>query len=337
MKRIKYLIILAVVFASCKNEKVIYPDYDHTSVYFPLQYPLRTLVLGDSRSDNSLDKKLQFHIGVSIGGMYENKKDWKVGYIVDKTLVPATLTDTAGVPIKVLPDNYYTITPQNQVTIPKGSFNGLMLVQLTDAFLDDPAAVTGNYVIPLKIISSDADSILRGKPFVSNPNKLLASDWDPNSPPRDFVLFGIKYINPYDGAYFHRGKDVTLDGAGNPTATVTYHQQYVENDELWKLTTTGRTTVNASGVGANNGGTSAMTLDITADGNVQVKPVTTSAFKATGTGKYVTNAELWGGTKHPAFYLNYTYKNGTVNHAVTDTLVFRDNEVVYQQLLYKVN
>lgn len=333
----KYIIVLAVLLASCKNEEVTYPDFDHTTVYFPLQYPLRTLVLGDSRSDNSLDKKLQFHIGVSIGGMYENKKSWDVGYTVDKTLVPATLTTAAGDPIKVLPDAYYKLAPLNQVTIPSGSFDGLILVQLTDAFLDDPLAVTGNYVIPLRITSSTADSILRGKPFVPNPNKLVASDWNPNAPPRDFVLFGIKYINPYHGAYFHRGKDVTLDAGGNPSSTVTYHQQYVENDQLWKLTTTGRTTVNTNGIGSLFTANTMLTLDIAANGAVQVKPVATSTIQATGTGKYVTNAEPWGGTNHPGIYLNYTYKNGTVNHAVTDTLVFRDNEVVYEQLSIKVN
>lgn len=337
MKKIKYLVMLVALLSACKNEKVTYPDYDHTSVYFPLQLPLRTLVLGDSRSDNSLDKKLQFHIGVSIGGMYENKKSWDVGYIVDKTLVPSTLTTAAGDPIKVLPDAYYTITPQNKVTIQPGSFDGLMLVQLTDAFLDDPLAVTGNYVIPLRITNSTADSILRGKPFVANPNKLVASDWDPNAPPRDFVLFGIKYINPYHGMYFHRGKDVTLDAGGNPVSTVTYHQQYVENDQLWKLTTTGRTTVTTNGIGSVFNATSMLTLDIAANGSLQVKPVAASPIKATGTGKYVVNAEPWGGTNHPGIYLNYTYKDGTVNHAVTDTLVFRDNEVVYEQLSIKVN
>ncbi|TZF85512.1 DUF1735 domain-containing protein (plasmid) [Pedobacter sp. BS3] len=339
MKKLNYILVLFALLASCRNKDVSYPDYTYNAVYFPLQYPFRTLILGDSPSDNSLDKKLQFHIGVSIGGMYENKKSWDVNYVLDKSLVPSTLVDAAGVPIKVLPDNYYTLSPLNKVTIPAGSFNGLILVQLTDAFLDDPIAVTGNYVIPLRITGSTADSVLTGVPLVTNPDKLRSADWDANAQPRDFVLFGIKYINPYHGTYLHRGKDVTLDAGGNPASTATYHAQYVEQDQLWTLKTTGRTTLITSGIGSQLQSTKAtakMTLNVASDGKITVTTGTGSTITATGTGSYVKNAEVWGGQKHHAMYLDYTYKEGAVNHHVTDTLVFRDNGVVFEQIVPKV-
>lgn len=338
MKILKFTILLAVILiASCKNKDVSYPDYKYNAVYFPLQYPLRTLILGESRSDNSLDTNLQFHIGVSIGGMYENKKSWDVDYVVDKTLVPSNLTTLAGTPIKVLPDNYYTLSPSGKVTIPAGSFNGLILVQLKDEFLDDPLAVGANYVIPLRITGSTADSILRGTPAVSNPNKNIPSDWDASGLPRDFVLFGIKYINPYHGNYFHRGKDVTLDAFGNVVSTVIYHQKYVESDQLWKLTTSGRGTVLTNGIGSKFASNTQLTLEIAPNGTIQVKPVAGSAFQATGVGKYVEKSETWGDSKHNAMYLNYIYQEGTTNHVVTDTLVFRDNGVVFEQISVKVD
>jgi len=337
MKKLKYIFILLVLLTSCQNKDLTFPDYKYNGVYFPLQYPLRTLVLGDSRSDNSLDKNLQFHIGVSIGGMYENKKSWNVEYMLDTTLVPSNLTTSAGDTLKVLPPAYFTLSPLNNVIIPAGSFDGLILVQLTDAFLDDPLAVKGDYVIPLRITGSTADSILRGVPAVSNPNKNIASDWDASASPKDFVLFGIKYINPYHGSYFHRGKDITLSAAGDTLSTVVYHQRYVENDQLWKLTTTGRTTVETNGVGSQFSSNTELTLDIDSSGTINVKPVTTSALQAKGVGKYVKNSEIWGGTKNNAMYLNYIYKNGTLNHVVTDTLVFRDNGVVFEQFSVKLN
>ena len=76
----KFFLFIMVVagFTACENQPIEFPDFDHTAVYFPLQYPMRTLVLGEDRVDNTLDNELTFHIGVSIGGMYENTKDWNV-------------------------------------------------------------------------------------------------------------------------------------------------------------------------------------------------------------------------------------------------------------------
>jgi hypothetical protein len=269
--------------------------------------------------------------------MYENTKPYDVDYAVDTSLVGTSLTNAAGDTIKVLPADYYTLSPLNKVTIPAGSFNGLILVQLTDAFLDDPLAITGRYVIPLRITGSTADSILTGVPFVPKPNKNIPGDWDPNAPPKDFVLFGIKYINPYHGSYFHRGKDIALDVHGDTISAVTYHQKYVENDQLWKLTTTGRTTVRTDGVGSQYSSDTHLMLDIDTNGAIQVMPDPSSSLQANGVGTYVKNAELWGGTKHDAMYLNYIYKKGSEDHVVTDTLVFRDNDVVFEQFTVTVN
>jgi hypothetical protein len=331
MKILKYIMVFCVLFTSCQNQKVAFPDYKYTAVYFPIQYPLRTLILGDSRSDNTLDKKLQFHIGVSIGGIYENKKSWDVNYKVDYSLVPPDLVNDDGDPIKVLPDKYYTLSPTDKIMIPAGSFNGLILVQLTDAFLDDPLAVTGDYVIPLRITGSNADSILTGNPYVSNPNKNIPADWDPGAQPKDFVLFGIKYINSYHGNYLHRGKDVTLDAHGDTVSSVIYHQKYVVDDQLWAVTTTGKTTVETNGVGAKFDKDTHLALDIDDNGTIKVGPSPASLYPASGVGRYLKDAESWGGVKHNAMYLNYIYKDGAFNHVVTDTLVFRDNGVVYEE------
>lgn len=331
MKRFLFVLVSLALLLSCRNQPLSYPDYKYNAVYFPLQYPIRTLVLGDSRSDNSLDKKLEFHIGISIGGMYRNTKSWKVSYVVDTSLVPKGLTTTKGDSIRILPAAYYDLSPAGQVTIPADSFSGLILVSLKDAFLDDPLAITGDYVIPLRITGTTADSILSGVPFIPKADRNNPADWDPNALPRDYVLFGIKYINPYHGNYFHRGIDIGLNATGDTVSRTVYHQRYVTDDQLWSLTTTGRTTVVSNGIGAQFADNTKLSLDIAADGTITVAPVAGAAFSANGVGRYVKNGDAWGGMPQNAMFLNYIYKDGAVSHVVTDTLVFRDNGVVFQQ------
>lgn len=329
MKKLVYLLIV-ISFWSCTNQDIEFPDFEYNAVYFPLQYPVRTLILGDDRIDNTLDKQLKFNIGASIGGMYTNKNDYHINYVVDPTLAE-NLKNAKGDLITVLPSSLYTLSPNDQILIPSGSFEGLIEVQLKDEFLDDPNAIAGTYVIPLRMISSDADSILSGKPAVSNPNKNVASDWDPNGKPKDFVLFGIKFINPYHGAYFHRGKDVAYNATNQVVSQSVYRQKYVENDQIWKITTSGRNECVTAGVGPNSGAGYSMKLSFVSNGDVVVSEIAGSTLKANGTGKFVPEGDEWGGKKYNAIFLNYTYTEGTNTHVVNDTLVFRNNGVVFEE------
>ena len=52
------------------------------------------------------------------------------------------------------------------------------------------------------------DSLLTGVPLVDNPIKIRDEDWDPL--PKDYTLFGVKFINKYDGIYLRRGEDAAL-------------------------------------------------------------------------------------------------------------------------------
>ena len=127
------LLLLAMV--SCKNDDWSFPDYKYSTTYFPYQSPVRTLVLGNyDLTDNTKDNKLQFSIGLAIGGMYDNKQDRKVGYVLDETLVNNLYTDK-GDTIVALPQSYYTLSPTSTVIVPKGQMQGYVDVQLTDAFL----------------------------------------------------------------------------------------------------------------------------------------------------------------------------------------------------------
>ena len=47
MKKILVILTLVTGLIACENQKNEFPDFDYTAGYFPYQYPVRTLVLGD--------------------------------------------------------------------------------------------------------------------------------------------------------------------------------------------------------------------------------------------------------------------------------------------------
>jgi len=204
MKKINIIlltILLGGIF-SCKNDSWSFEDFDYTTTYFPYQFPVRTLVLGDYFFDNTNDNSLKFKISMRVGGMYENGADWTVDYKLEPSLVTKLITaantndgkvTATSDTLKILPSSYYILSPLNQVVIPKGSFYGSIDVQLTDAFLDDTLSAKTKYVIPIKITSSTSDSILRGKTSMENPDPRIATNWVVL--PKDYTIFGIKVVN----------------------------------------------------------------------------------------------------------------------------------------------
>jgi len=284
-----------------------------------------------------------FDIGVSIGGMYENKQDWTVDYVVDHSLTDSVYTSTSpAYKIKPLPQDYYTLDPENTVIIQKGSFNGRIRVELTDNFFDDTLAVLGHYVIPLRITGTSADSILSGFPAVQNPNSTDASHWEIE--PKNWVMFGIKYVNAYHGSYLHRGRDVTvLTESGNPVDTTIFRDRYRERDPVIWLTTIGRKTVVTNGIGDQTGEDYSMVLEFDndkgANGNVVVKPWNESSYEVAGSGTYFdksTSVEQWSLITWQSMHLNYSYDDGTYTHNITDTLVFRSREIAYEEIRIKI-
>ena len=333
MKNIKILLIAMIIGSlfSCGNQDWEFPDFDYTATYFPYQYPVRTLVLGDYVFDNENDNNLKFIISASIGGMYENNADWTVNYVVNEGLVENLLT-SSGDTIRILPSEFYTLSPSDQLTIPKGEFNGSIEVQLTEAFLQDPLAVSFNYVIPLEITSSSADSVLRGEPATENPDPRVSGDWA--VAPKNFTLFGIKYVNDYHGKYLHRGQAVVKNMTGEEVETIVYSAKYVVDDEIWALKTTGRREVAVDGQLRSTVGSSdsfGMKLTFDENGNCTITSTEGSLFPVTGTGKYVEDGDEWGNKQRDAIHLNYEVNDGTYVHAFTDTLVFRDKDVRFEE------
>lgn len=323
-------LLLLMAMISCKNQDWSFPDYKYSTTYFPYQSPVRTLVLGNyDLTDNTTDNKLQFSIGVAIGGMYNNNQDRHVGYVIDENLCNNLYSDI-GDTIVALPQSYYTLSPIGSVIVPKGKMQGYIDVQLTDAFLNDPRAYKVRYVIPLKITSTETDSILQGKSTMVNPDRRIASNW--TIVPKDYTLFGIKYINPYHGKYLHRGKDVIKNVGGSIVDEVVYRTKYIEDNEIWYLQTSSRNQVIVTGLvrrTADSPGSFNMLVTFDGSGNGIISKEATSAYPMSGTGKFVTNGDEWGGKKRNAIILNYQITDAVNGqfHQANDTLVIRDRDV----------
>jgi hypothetical protein len=342
MKKALFYTMVLALLAGCKDQEVSFPDHTLQAVYFPLQVPLRTLSLGEDRIDNSLDKELKFDIGVSIGGMYKNTTNWTVNY----EPAPSLTTDVTvgGQPLLPLPEAYYTLSPVNTMTIPSGSFSGRIRVSLTESFLDDPLAVAGRYAIPLVLTGTSADSILSGAPdpLLTEPaDRRIAANWLAGQTPKDWVLFGIKYVNAYHGTYLQRGRNIRYQG-GVAIDTVVYRQKFVEQDRLVKFTTTAKDKVTSNAVSnRTSSGSSVYSMELGftnitgASGPVTISPVAGSIYSVTGSGQYFAKSESVEGFAELIFqsmHLNYTYTDGLDTHVVTDTLIFRDRGIKYEEL-----
>jgi hypothetical protein len=339
MRNVLISIILIIGIAACENQEQVFPDFDYQTVYFPIQLPIRTLSLGEDRIDNTLDREYKLDIGVSIGGMYENKQDWTVDYVVDPSLTVGAVTGL-GAPFVALPTAYYTLDPLNTVVIPAGYFNGMIRVQLTEAFFNDPLSLTGQYVIPLRITGTSADSVLSGKQAKpGEADRRVPEDWESGKAPKDWVLYGIKYVNAYHGTYLHRGRDIISNG-GVPIDTVEFRERYVEDDQLVNLSTLGLQHVISNYIGVKISKTGKYSMELSfgnsqgASGSVTISPSASSDWAVTGTGEYfdiASSEETWTGLMWQSMYLEYSYNDGTADHQVADTLVFRDRGIKWEE------
>ena len=361
MKKISLIfLIISVIFTSCKNGSWEFPDNTTSAVYFAYQTPVRTITLGtDYLNDNTLDNQHKCQIMATVGGFREIKNDIEINFKVDNSLCDNLANVTA------MPSNYYTLSDNNKIIISKGSkMLGGVTVTLTDAFFADPKALTTNYVIPLVMTDvKNADGILTGTPVVDNPNRYILEDWAANATPKDYILYAIKYLNPYDVIYLRRGTDdITENGVSR---TEERKGPYVtpEGDEVIRLNSISMTEIAfpVSNIRANNVNLN-MTFKLTFDPATQKCTFANGAWKdsqivneytgenfrvsnivMSGSGEYVKDGakNSWGNKDRDVLNLNYQveYKVEqpigsdpvTVKYVTKDVLVFRDRGVAPEE------
>ncbi len=341
MKKIIYLLSIVTILSGCENRDIEFEDFEYQAVYFPHQSPLRTIMLGDEViGDNSIDLEHAFSIGASIGGMYNNTKD----RVITVEFAPELASDInfgAGTTLELMPANYYSAT-FDKITIPAGSFFGKLRVDLTDAFFADTLATDLRYVIPLRITDAQGDSILSGLStgLVATPDPRIASHWAVQ--PKNYVIFGVKYINPTHGVYLLRGKRKNLT---NPLDSVVYSTRFIDDNDITKLTTRSMTQNYMPTVGGTNkeSGNAKYSMLLTFDDankSVTVARRNATTVLATGTGKFYSKtdsqAESYNGKKHRTIYLDYTYVDGANTYQVNDSLVFVDTDVKFESFEVQV-
>jgi hypothetical protein len=351
IQKMKKLILVLLILASalgCENEPIIYEDYDYSAVYFPYQYPIRTITLGEDIFDNTLDLQHKCKIMATLSGVYNNKRDVTINFVVADTIPdrfnfvfsPQTNPVRAILP---MPRNYYTLA-SDQIVIKKGDISGGVEVQLTDAFFNDPLSLQANYVIPLIMTTvTNADTILKGKPLIpgTSPRRLRLKQWDIVS--KDYVLYAVKYINTWHGFYLRRGKDV-VTGAVNTTIVrrpkdIQTYDSGIENVSKWlvNLNSTSLKALKFPVVlkdAANADYTCNLNITFDDNGNCAITSSDPSTFTATGTGKFVKKGEKnsFGNVDRDVLYLDYTINHSGkgITTQTKDTLLMRNRGVVME-------
>lgn len=223
---------LSLTCASCYNTENEFPDYEGgTTAYFAYQYPVRTLILGNDIYNNTLDNEHKCRIWSTMGGAYHGR-DAVVDVVIDESLCDNLwFVDGGGnpsEPVRPMPKEYYSLLGN---TIPyNGDARGYVEVQFTDAFFNDPKAIENTYVIPLLMTGiKGIDHILTGKPREGlTPSRTNTDDWEVLA--KDYVLYCVKYMNPWQGKYIRRGVDnVTEKGV---TKTIVRKDFSLVNSDL---------------------------------------------------------------------------------------------------------
>ncbi|MGF7231810.1 DUF5627 domain-containing protein [Arachidicoccus sp.] len=312
----KILIAIGVVllFSACQNKSQVFPNFTYQTVYFAYQHPVRTITLGEDIVNTDLDNAHQCRIYATLGGVYTNTKNVNIGFSVDNSLVN-NVVFTDGSPVLAMPSSYYTLA-SNQIIIPKDSIEGGVTVQLTDAFFADPNSIKNTYVIPIKMNS------------VNNSDSILAD--------KNYILYAIKYVNPWHGYYLRRGVDVIKgkNGLTSLDSTNIRHAQYVEYDDIQMLTTNSLNTVNFPLVFKDQNGYNVncnLLLKFDDQGSCVISSGT-SGITATGSGKFVKKGDKdsWGGVDRDAMFLQYQIDFPNMQVATTDTLVMRNRGVTME-------
>lgn len=346
---------VSLTFASCYNADREFPDYEGgTTAYFAYQFPVRSLILGNDIYDNSLDNAHKCRIWSTMGGAYGGR-DAYVDIVVDETLCDnlffMDVNGNAAGPVLPMPSSYYTLS-SNRIAY-NGDSRGYVEVQFTDAFFNDPKAIENTYVIPLLMTNATGiDHILTGTPREGlTPSRTNTEDWDVLA--KDYVLYCVKYINPWDAKYIRRGVDNVTEG-GTTTTVVrkdfslvnTDVERYTENpvnanDEVCDINTKNMTQAIFPVSFKTSGASISCNLILTFNGNQCTISTDDENVTATGAGEFITKGtELaqykdyqWGSMNGQpvqrdilrlAYEVNFTDKN--IQVATTDTMVVQTRE-----------
>lgn len=306
IKSISAVALCALAFTSCHNSDWEFDDYGHTTAYFAKHAPIRVVTLGeDDEANVELDNKHQFKLQATLAGIYKNKEDRKLKYVVDPTL----LEGVDGV--ELLPTDYYTLEDPSTLTIPSGAIVGGTVVTLNDNFFNDPKSAKVNYVLPVRIVSAEnVDSILEG---------------------HDYQLLAVTYKNKYAGLWCAETDDLWRVSEFLPNEkNRTFSHKYT--DDLLTFTTVSLNTFSITKTYTvlekkqvsddkweNKEVTRTLTFDCTVSDNGEIV-VRDAEGNQVGTGKYAYHGiQDFTDAKRMADYITLDYKITLVSEIVEGT------------------
>ena len=346
---------LSLTLASCYNADKEFPDFqDGTTAYFAYQFPVRTIILGNDIYDNSLDNAHKCQIWSTMGGAYGGRNA-VVDFIVDESLCENLHFEdaggNAGADVLPMPTTHYELLGN---TIPyNGDSRGYVEVQLKQAFFDDPKSIENTYVIPLRMTGvTGIDHILTGKPREGlDPVRTDLESWE--TPAKDYVLYCVKYKNPWDANYIRRGVDeITQNGTTSKVVRKDFSlvntdlEHYTENpvnanDEIATITTVGEKVARFTPSFKTSGASLPCNLLLTFNGDKCTISTDDANVDVTGEGEYITKGTerseykdyQWGSNngepvQRDILRLKYTidFKDKNIQVSTNDTLVVRDRD-----------
>ena len=346
---------LLLSLSSCYNTEHRFPDFEGgTTAYFAYQFPVRTIVLGNDIYDNTLDNAHKCQIWATMGGAYHGRTA-TADIVVEESLCENLwFTDEGGnpsEPVRPMPADYYKLAT-NTISY-QDDTRGYVEVQLTDAFFNDEKATGNTYVIPILMTNvKGVDHILTGTPREGlSPSRTNTEDWEVLA--KDYVLYCVKYMNPWQGKYIRRGADrVTEQGTTttvirrDTTLINTDPGRYTENpvnqyDEVCAISTRNMKQAVFPVSFRTSGASISCSLVLTFDGNRCTISTDDEGVTATGTGEFIAKGTeqtaykdfQWGSNngepvQRDILRLAYevTFAENNISVSTNDTLVVQTRE-----------
>jgi hypothetical protein len=203
-----------------------------------------------------------------------------------------------------MPSAYYTLSSTSEFVVPKNEEQGYVDIKIDSvAFLADPKALTGEYVIPFRLTgSNDLDSINSAK---------------------DYMVLSVNYWAKQHGNYNYSGQ--TIRKSATATETLNYSYNRIVSESIRQLTTVGPKTLKMvpdATTGTKDPGAGEFTFNMevpsVGSGEVVISGTPGATIQVAGNGSSTYDA-----AKH-TFYLKYKYTDGAYQCEATDTLVFRN-------------
>ena len=311
-------------------------------------------ILGNDIYDNTLDNEHKCRIWATMGGAYGGRNasvDIRVDESLCDNLYFLDANGNVAEPVRPLPTDCYKLLA-SKIDY-NGDQRGYVEVQFTDEFFKKEHAIDNYYVIPLVMSNPQGiDHILTGTPFEgANPSRTNTVEWSILA--KDYVLYCVKYKNPWDAKYIRRGVDNVSEN-GTTTQVVrkdfslvnTDVDHYTENpvnanDEVCSITTKNMTQAIFPVSFKTSGASIHCNLLLTFSGNQCTVSTDDENVTVTGSGEFIAKGTemaqykdyQWGSMNGKpvqrdilrlAYNVEFNDKN--IQVSTTDTLVVQTRE-----------